>query len=115
MDLEMTWSAEAGVLKLEGNWTIERAGELKAALLEAVNNSEHIVIDLGELTDTDLSAVQLLCSAHRTSARMGKRLALGERKPETLIRVVRDAGLRHTIRCHQDTCKSCLWTGDWTS
>ena len=115
MDLETIRSKDSSVLKLKGNWTIERAGELKPALLEALNSSENIVIDLEELTDTDLSAVQLLCSAHRASVKLGKQLGIYGRRPEALKRIVRDAGLVRTIGCHKDPCKGCLWTGDWTT
>ncbi len=115
MDVEIMRSAETSVLKLKGSWTIERTDELKHALLEALNGSEGIVIELEGLTDLDLSSIQLLCSAHRTSLRLGKRLALHEQKSEALKRIVRDAGFDRTIGCHKDPDKSCLWAGDWKS
>jgi anti-anti-sigma regulatory factor len=115
MDLEMIGSSESTVLKLKGNWTIERAGELKPALLKALQSSDQIVIDLEELTDTDLSAIQLLCSAHAASLRLGKQLAFHHQKSEPFKRAVRDAGLARTVGCHRNPTTSCLWTGDWTS
>ncbi|MGA3118151.1 MAG: STAS domain-containing protein [Syntrophobacteraceae bacterium] len=116
MDVEMTRSAETNVLKLKGSWTIERANELKCVLLEILNTCEHMTIDIEGLTELDLSAVQLFCSAHRTSLRDGKHLALHERKSETFKRMVCDAGFVRTIGCHKDPGKSCLWTGgDWKS
>jgi anti-anti-sigma regulatory factor len=110
MDVEMTRSAETNVLKLNGSWTIERANELKRALLEILNSGESIVIDIRELTDLDLSSVQLFCSAHRTSLRLGKHLAFHEQKSEAFKRMVRDAGLVRTIGCHKNLHKNCLWT-----
>jgi anti-anti-sigma regulatory factor len=115
MDVEMMRSAETSVLKLTGGWTIERANELKRALLEALSGGERIVIELEGLTELDLSTMQLFCSTHRTSLRLGKHLAFHEQKPETLKRMVRDAGFVRTIGCHKDPHKSCLWTGDWKS
>lgn len=115
MDLEVRRTEDATVVKLNGNWTIERATELRPALLEALGSSGHILIDLEELTDADLSVVQLLCSAHRASVRLGKRLDLSERKAEPLKRIVRDAGLAGAPGCHEEPHKGCLWTGDWTS
>ena len=70
MDLEMVELAEAYVLKLDGSWTIERAQELKHALVEALKDSDHITIETEGLREVDLSALQLLCSAHRTSLRL---------------------------------------------
>jgi anti-anti-sigma factor len=114
MDVEMARSADTNVLKLEGSLTIERANELKRALLDALNSCGRIVIDLEGLTDLDLSTVQLFCSAHRTSLKDGKHLALHERKSQSLKQMVRDAGLVRTLGCHKDPNKKCLWIGDWT-
>jgi anti-anti-sigma regulatory factor len=115
MDVEMTRSGETNVLKLKGNWTIERATELKRVLLEILNSCERIIIDLEELTELDLSTVQLFCSAHRTSLKLRKHLAFHEKKPETFKRMVRDVGFVRTLGCHKDSHKSCLWIGDWKS
>ena len=115
MDVEMTRSAETNVLKLKGSWTIERANELKRVLLEILNSCERMVIDLEGIADLDLSSMQLFCSAHRTSLREGKHLALHEKKSETFKRMACDAGFVRTIGCHKDPYKNCLWIGDWKS
>ncbi len=115
MDVEIMRSAETNVLKLKGSWTIERANELKRVLLEMLNSCEHMSIDLEGLTDLDLSTIQLFCSAHRTSLRDCKQLALHERKSESLKQMVRDAGFVRALGCHKDPDKKCLWIGDWKS
>lgn len=115
MDVDMTRSGEANVVKLEGSWTIERASELKGVLLEALNSGESIVVDLEGLKDLDLSFMQLFCSAHRTSLRDGKRIVLCERKSQSLKQMVRKAGFVRTLGCHKDPNKECLWIGDWKS
>ena len=113
MDLEISKSEDTVVLKLKGSWTIEHAGRLKASLQEVLAGNARIVIDLEELTDTDLCSLQLLCSAHQASVRLGKEMTLHERKPEPLRRIVRDAGLARTIGCNKNPDKNCLWMGDW--
>jgi anti-anti-sigma regulatory factor len=115
MDVEMTRSAETNVLKLKGSWTIERANELKCVLLEILNGCERIVIEPEGLTELDLSTVQLFCSAHRTSLRLGKRFVIHEQKSEAFKRLARDAGLLRSLGCHKDPRESCLWTGGWES
>jgi anti-anti-sigma regulatory factor len=115
MELEITRSAETSVLKLKGNWTLERASELKPALLDVLEKNESLVIDVAELTCVDLAAMQLFCSAHNASVRMGKQLTFSERKSEPLRRMVRDAGLVRTVGCNRNPNQNCLWTGDWTS
>jgi hypothetical protein len=108
-------SEKTHVLKLEGCWTIERANELKDILLEAFWSGDHVVLDVAELEDADLSCLQLFCSAHRTFLRLGKRLAFDEKKSENFKRVVCGAGFRRNLGCHKDPRASCLWIGEWQS
>ncbi len=115
MDVEMTRSAETNVLKLNGSWTIERANELKLALLEILNSCERMIIDLEGLTEVDLSSMQLFCSAHRTSLRDGKHLSFHEKKSEAFERLAHEAGFVRALGCHKDPNKECLWIGDWKS
>lgn len=111
MHVDMVHSAEAYVLKLKGNLTIERAHELKQALLEALRNNDRIAIDLEGITDVDLSCLQLLCSAHRTSLRLGKQLTLHGEQSEIFKMAVRDAGFPRILGCHEDPERGCLWIG----
>lgn len=115
MDVEMAQSAETGVLRLKGSWTIERAHELKQALLDALMADESVVIGLEGLAEADLSCLQLFCSAHRTSLKLGKHLALNQEKSGAFKRVVRDAGFARTLGCHGDPHEGCLWVGGWES
>jgi anti-anti-sigma factor len=115
MGIEVVQSAETAVLRLKGSWTIERANELKHALMDALKGGDQIIIELEELMEVDLSSLQLLCSAHRTSLKLGKRMALHERQSEPFSRVVREAGFGRTLGCHKDPQKSCLWIGGWQS
>ncbi len=112
MNADVTQSGKTSVVKLEGSWTIERANELKIKLLDAMNSSASIVLDLEGLTDLDLSTIQLFCSAHRTSLRDGKHLALHSRMSQSMKRMVGDVGFMRTLGCRNDLYKKCLWIGD---
>lgn len=112
MDVEKIGSAEKPVVRLKGRWTIERAHELRDMLTEALNDEGPIVLDVQELTDADLSCLQLLCAAHRSSLKLGKPLALHESKPEVFRQRVREVGFARNLGCHKDPFKSCLWLGE---
>lgn len=114
MDAELDRTAEGSVLKLKGSWTVERARELKRALLDALNSGERIIIESQGITELDLSAMQLLCSAHRMSLRLGKHLSLHEQKSKPLKRMARDLGFARARGCHRAPLENCLWTGGWT-
>jgi anti-anti-sigma factor len=63
---------ERAALKLEGDMTIARAGELKKALLGALEKSKELEVDMEGVTGVDVSCLQVLLSA-RKSARAGKK------------------------------------------
>lgn len=98
---------------LEGTWTIERAPELRELLMEAAKTAEEVLIDVRQVKEVDLSCLQLLCSAHRTFAKRGAKLALHEDRSEAFEKAVRDAGYHNDAGCGQNYMESCLWKGGW--
>ena len=99
MDVEMVQSGDTCVLRLKGKWTIERVHELKDLLLEAMNCSGHVIVEMEEPFEVDLSYLQVLCSAHRSALNIGKQMVLHCKKSQTCGEVVSDAGLGHTRSC----------------
>ena len=111
MSYEIRESEGARVLSLNGKWTIERAGQLKALLMDAMSGADHVALDLGKGAEVDLACLQLFCSAHRTSLKGEKRLSWHCDPHEGFSKMVRDAGYSRTLGCHKDPCKNCLWSG----
>ena len=103
--------ADAVTLSLKGALTIERAGELKEVLIDALNKEDCVVLNLEAVTQVDLSCLQLLCSAHRTSLELNKQFILEGGQPEPLQQAIRDAGFTRPAGCKKDPHKSCLWIG----
>ncbi len=102
------------VLELSGEWTVGRAWELREILVEALKSGEQVTIGLEKITQADLSCLQLLCSAHRTSLFINNNpIALGEDRSEAFIKTVIDSGYARSLGCHKDPDKGCLWKGDW--
>jgi anti-anti-sigma factor len=97
------------VITISGEMTIENAAALKDALIHSLKNVKHIVMDLDNITDMDLSCLQLLCSAHRTSAGAQKTLELKSGYPEVLKRAAREAGYLRNSGCTLETEDGCLW------
>jgi len=98
-----------GKLILDGDMTVQRAGELKTALIEALDKATSVVIDMEHITDADLSFLQLLCSAHRTSLKINKTVSLSENAPQFFWDTVKKAG----YSCKDPGCddQNCLWIG----
>jgi anti-sigma B factor antagonist len=68
-------------LSLVGALTIERAAELKDALLVRLGEQAHLEIDLSKVTELDTAGVQLLLLAMQTAEAVGKELQLVEPSP----------------------------------
>ena len=83
------------VLIVEGNLTIERAGELKGTLLNALKDAASIGICFKEDSRIDVSFLQLVCAAHRSACSSGKQLKIIQTIPDTLLKEIRNGGYAH--------------------
>ena len=102
-----------GTLVLDGELTILRAAELKAALIEALGGNDRVEVDLSGLTEIDLSCLQVLCSAHQASVQAEKSLRLSQPCPAIFRQRLREAGLARDKGCPRDVQHTCVWVGGW--
>jgi anti-anti-sigma regulatory factor len=105
-------SGKTGVLTLNGELTLEHADEIRSSLIKALINADQVTLNFERATRADLSCLQLLCSAHRTSTRLNKRMAFGGTLPEVLNRTAVGAGFARCHGCDLDRQKSCLWASN---
>ena len=97
------------VLNLKGELTIVNSSELRDILRDALSTSKNVELNLENITDVDLSFLQLLCSAHRTSLKSEKSFSIHGSYPEVLSEAARDAGFPLPKGCKLDCNNSCLW------
>ncbi len=73
--------SQATVL-LNGALTISSAQETKNALLNSLNSSNHLCVDLSAVEEYDLSFMQILISLYRTASSIGKKISfVGNESP----------------------------------
>jgi anti-anti-sigma factor len=99
------------VVTLTGELTIARAEELKATLSELLQEVSNIRIRVADVSAVDLSCLQLLCSAHRTAAALGKALTLEGDMPPLLRQVMKLAGFTRRKGCSFSPHTNCLGCG----
>lgn len=109
MECKIKQSDERKILTLEGALTIIHAAELKKILQEAIDNSKNVELDIENVTDVDLSCLQLFCSAHRTSLNLNRTISIESNHPEVFREAVREAGFQQKQGCRLDPDGSCLW------
>ena len=100
-----------GTLTLEGEITLLQAQDLLTLLKEALAATDHVEIDIAELSDIDMAGLQLLCAAHKSAAKSNKRLTLNSNRPEAFVSRTRQAGLACRQICEGLNDTNCLWMG----
>lgn len=87
-----TSSVSVKVITWEGSITVEKAGDLKTELLDAISQASQVVVSVSMLDYVDLAVLQLLKAAAKEASLAGKVLHLtGTVKPE-LARVLEVSG-----------------------
>ncbi len=102
-------SGSEGVLTFDGELTLKHVDEIRVAFIKALIDANHVEIDFRNVTEADLSCLQLLCSAHRTSMKLNKRLNLVGSLPKNVREVAAAAGYSRSSGCAKDCEQSCLW------
>jgi anti-anti-sigma regulatory factor len=99
------------IVVVNGEMTIQNAGEIRNVLLGAFSDGEGLCLEMGKVTEIDLAGLQLLCAAHKTSMTDKKPFSVSGIDCEAIKTVIRDAGFLRHIGCAQDINKTCIWTG----
>ncbi|MGB3222683.1 MAG: STAS domain-containing protein [Desulforhopalus sp.] len=98
-----------GILTLMGDLTILQARQTHQILFEAILEVNSLVIDLQNVGETDVSLIQLLCSAHRECFLSGKTIFIENGENESIKRLLEKAGYRKQRGCLSGAKESCLW------
>jgi ABC-type transporter Mla MlaB component len=81
-----------GTIELSGVRTVRTAEQSHSVLLEALRLDSPINLDCSQVTETDVSFVQLLLSARKTAMEYGKSLALAHPAGGALLSVLERGG-----------------------
>ena len=108
-DIKVEKKGKERVLVINGGLTIEYAAELKDALQQSLKNARARKPGSDDVTEMDLSGLQLLCSAHKTSVNLKKTVELMQNTCEVSKETVRKSGYKRYTGCIKETEKSCLW------
>lgn len=100
---------DRGKLVLQGELTVEQILPVRDNLKNALEAVRSLDIDLEEVTEIDLSFLQILCAAHRTALKTGKTLKLAGNPPQVFLQAMEDNGYSRQSGCSLDAGKTCLW------
>jgi len=92
MELNIDKTGDAGILKIEGELTIQNAETLKQALIDALGKVQLCRLELNSLTRIDLAAIQLLYTAYKSAEEAGKTIELTDGPSDEFKKGVETAG-----------------------
>ncbi|HDH11209.1 MAG TPA: anti-sigma factor antagonist [Nitrospirae bacterium] len=109
IDFKIEQSDDKRILTINGELTIQNADALQDILIHSLEYAEHLVLNLENVTDVDLSGLQLLFSACKTTMELKKDFTLNGNCPEVFKEAARDAGYSLHTGCGSGCNKMCLW------
>lgn len=68
-------------LRIEGEWSIRNADELLRRFLEALAQSDRLILDFSGVQECDTTTLQLVCSLQNTVARTGQSIQIAAVSP----------------------------------
>lgn len=92
MALTLEQDAAGSLIVLAGLVEISSSAELKGLLVEALGSGMPVRVSLGNSTDLDVTAVQLLWAAAREAQRANLSFTLACQPPEAVLAVLAQAG-----------------------
>ena len=97
------------ILTINGSVTIENIDALKKVLINLMDQTDSLMINIADISEVDITFLQLLCSAHKTMIIRNKRLTISESCMETFRKTINNSGYSQHKGCGLDKTDSCLW------
>ena len=97
------------ILTINGSATIENVDALKKLLIEMMDQTDNLMINIADISEIDVTFLQLLCSAHKTMISKNKNLTISESCSESLRKTINNSGYSQHKGCGLDKTDSCLW------
>jgi anti-anti-sigma regulatory factor len=113
MGIHIDQSDSKCVITCDGEVTQQQVHELRTSFIKMLINVDEVAFDLRNATHADLPLLQLLCSAHRSAARLQKRFVFAGPLPVILEKAAEEAGYLRQTGCSLDKDSTCLWTAKY--
>lgn len=97
------------IIQIEGNLSITDAQTLKEELARTLTFKKPIHIDLSKVTEFDLTAFQLFCSAHRTALNQGIQMRILPQNSRQFLEIIDQIGYPRLMGCDESNPQDCLW------
>jgi len=98
---------EESIVILKDNLTVQKAAEIKAQFLKALDKSNPIFLQFESINKIDLSFLQLVCAFHKSTLKQNKSLSITGTVPEIVKKTRENLGFVKCVGCALNN--SCIW------
>jgi anti-anti-sigma regulatory factor len=109
--IEIDESGDQATITVRGAIGIAGACMLRDALLPIQDRWSSLIVNLEDMTEIDVSGLQLLCAAHRTAVKLHKQVTLTGHLAESVHQSAANAGFLKEQACAMGGGQACLWAG----
>ena len=109
MNATMEQSENSCILNFGGELTIQSGNELKEVLINLLDSSENLSLNIEKVTEIDIACLQILCSAHKASFKSNKYLKVSGKISEGFRESIQRCGYLNNKGCIAGTNETCLW------
>ena len=87
-DFKIEQSDKKKILTITGSVTIENINAVKKVLVDIIDQSDHVMVNIADITEVDVTFLQLLCSAHKSMISRNKRLSISESCSKSFLKTI---------------------------
>ncbi len=95
LNLQSEGNSNTGTLVIEGEITVQNATEIKTLLLDALEKTDTCFIDLQQITQIDLSGIQLLYAAKNYATNSNKDFKITGDCPVHMLETIKESGFKN--------------------
>ena len=99
------------MVHVAGALTVENIADFRQALVNALTSAARVVLDIAGVTEMDITAAQVICSACKTAAASQRRLIAEGDLPVSIQELGKGIGAPHGVPCCQNGNELCTWFG----
>ena len=107
MHVEQKKNDKNRIVEVSGSLTVKNSKELKKTILENFRKGNSLELVLGDVTDVDLSFIQVITAAVKTAEKGDSEFSIRTPVPEKMINSLKIAGLLNHGRCSKHNCVWC--------
>ncbi len=104
-------NGKSKVLILSGDLIVSSTELLKTTIIDAMKNTDNLVLNLAGITSADISFLQIVCSIHKKAINSNMSIKIDDNPSIIFKDALKDSGFLRQKGCLTETQERCLLAG----